>query len=251
LNSFISWIGGKNYLKRTIAHHIPENIQSYIEVFGGAAWVLFYKDQWAEKEIYNDFNGDLANLFRCVKYHGQELQRELSWVLNAREFFDAFKEQLHAPGLTDIQRAARFYYIIKLSYGSNIRSFAAKRRDILSMYEYLRQIEKRLSTVIIENKDFADLIQTYDAEGTVFYLDPPYYGAERYYQVEFTEEDHHRLLHYLKELKGKFLLSYNDSDVIREMYREFPIESVSRQHNLVSRYKEADKVFRELLIRNY
>jgi DNA adenine methylase len=77
MNSFISWIGGKNYLKKYITNRMPENGR-YIEVFGGAAWVLFYKDRHANMEVYNDYNSDLVNLFRCVKYHCSELQRELS-----------------------------------------------------------------------------------------------------------------------------------------------------------------------------
>lgn len=71
MNSFISWIGGKNYLKKTITERIPQSISRYIEVFGGAAWVLFYKDKHANIEVYNDYNSDLTNLFKIVKHHGQ------------------------------------------------------------------------------------------------------------------------------------------------------------------------------------
>ncbi len=86
MNSFISWIGGKNYLKKTIAEIIPDGLDRYIEVFGGAAWVMFYRDKYAAIEVYNDYNSDLTNLFRCVKYHGPELQRELEWVMNSRKY---------------------------------------------------------------------------------------------------------------------------------------------------------------------
>ena len=64
-------------------------------------------------EVYNDVNGNLVNLFRCVKYHPDALQKELEWVLISREqFFDCLS-QADAKGLTDIQRAARFFCAIK------------------------------------------------------------------------------------------------------------------------------------------
>lgn len=69
MNSFITWIGGKNSLKKEICSRIPEKCDRYIEVFGGAAWVLFAKEKHAGMEVYNDANGDLVNLFRVVKCH--------------------------------------------------------------------------------------------------------------------------------------------------------------------------------------
>lgn len=250
MNSFISWIGGKNYLKRAIYRRMPRDISSYIEAFGGAAWVLFYKDRYADTEVYNDFNGDLVNLFRCVKYHRPEIQRELSGLLNSREIFDAFKRQFSVGGMTDIQRAARFFYLIKVSYGANGRNFGCIRKDVTKMTEYLTRIENRLSTVIIEHKDFEDLLRVYDRPCAFFYLDPPYWGTERYYQVKFKQEDHLRLAESLKNLKGRFVLSYNDCEMARDLYKGFTVEEVSRTSNLQLRYSSRP-TYRELLIRNY
>lgn len=73
MNSFIGWIGGKKLLRSEIIKRFPENIGRYVEVCGGAAWVLFGKERHAELEVYNDANGDLVNLFRCIKYHCMEL----------------------------------------------------------------------------------------------------------------------------------------------------------------------------------
>lgn len=135
MNSFISWIGGKNYLKKAIAERIltGQAWDRYVEVFGGAGWVLFYKDQYATTEIYNDYDSNLTNLFRCVKCHSQELQKELMWGLNSREMFNNYRSQMDTPGLTDIQRAARFFLLIKLSYGSNRRTFGCVKKDVLTM----------------------------------------------------------------------------------------------------------------------
>lgn len=41
MNSFIGWVGGKSRLKKYIIPLMPENVERYIEVFGGAGWVFF------------------------------------------------------------------------------------------------------------------------------------------------------------------------------------------------------------------
>lgn len=125
MNSFMGWVGGKNNLKKRIISHFPENYGRYIEVFGGAGWVLFAKDKkQGEMEVYNDLNSDLTTLFKCAKYHPDELQKELLWLPHSRELFFDFVQQLNSAGLTDIQRAARFLYIIKHSFGSTGKTFA-------------------------------------------------------------------------------------------------------------------------------
>lgn len=251
MNSFIGWIGGKKLLRNEITKRFPDNIGRYIEVCGGAGWVLFSKDRHAELEVYNDANGDLVNLFRCIKYHCQELQRELSFMLNSREQFEDFKTQYNVRGMTDIQRAARFFMLIKTSYGSDVRSYGCVKKDIHTMVLYLTKIQKRLARVVIENKDFESLIKVYDKPDALLYLDPPYYMTEKYYQAEFTYGDHKRLNDALKNAKGKFLLSYNDCEYIRELYKDFTIESISRNNKLVGRYTDRDKKYYEIIIRNY
>ncbi|MCX7842802.1 MAG: helix-turn-helix domain-containing protein [Clostridia bacterium] len=130
MNSFIGWIGGKKLLRKEIIKRFPENMGRYIEVCGCAAWVLFAKERHAELEVYNDANGDLVNLFKCIKYHCMELQRELSFMLNSRELFEDFKTQFNTRGMTDIQRAARFFMLIKTSYGSDVRSYGCVKKDV-------------------------------------------------------------------------------------------------------------------------
>lgn len=187
MNSFISWIGGKKLLRKKILENFPERkmFKRYVEVFGGAGWVLFASNKHAEMEVYNDINGNLVNLFRCTKYHPEALQKELEFTLMSREcFFDA-KEQAEIRGLTDIQRAARFYILIKESFGSDTQSFGVRPRNIANTIEYISKVSERLNMVLIENQDFRHILKTYDRDETLFYLDPPYYEAEKYYTDRF------------------------------------------------------------------
>lgn len=80
MDSFLKWIGGKKFLRKQILEQFPdEKLEKYIEVFGGAGWILFSKDRHAKIEVFNDINHDLINLFRCVKYHCEAVQKELEY----------------------------------------------------------------------------------------------------------------------------------------------------------------------------
>lgn len=172
MNSFITWIGGKKLLRKNILEQFPDSTtyNRYIEVFGGAAWVLFGKDKIAKLEVYNDINGKLVNLFKCVKYHPEALQKELEWIFMSREqFFDAIG-QMETRGLTDIQRAARFYIIIHESFGGNCESFRVNSKNMQKKLLDLPEVSNRLSSVVIENLDFEHLIKTYDRQQALFLL---------------------------------------------------------------------------------
>ena len=249
MNSFISWIGGKKLLKRKIMEQFPKNFDRYIEVFGGAGWVLFDKEKHADMEVYNDVNGELVNLFRCVKYHPDALQKELDWTLISREQFFNCVAQNEIQGMTDIQRAARFYCRIKLSFGADLDSFGVRPRNMQKTIAYLQEASKRLNRVVIENVDFERLIKTYDRESALFYCDPPYYDAEKYYPDKFQPEDDVRLRDTLSRIKGKFILSYNDCQEIRDLYAGYDLIEVDRQDNLVT--KTNPRRYRELIIKNY
>ena len=44
-------------------------------------------------EVFNDLDGELINLFRCIKYHREAVQEELKWLLSSRELFFDYMEQ--------------------------------------------------------------------------------------------------------------------------------------------------------------
>lgn len=233
MDSFMTWIGGKKALRGKIVEQFPEpgTYGRYIEVFGGAGWVLFSSDSHAKMEVYNDVNGNLVNLFRCIKYHPDAVQNELQYILISREQFYDAREQIDTRGMTDIQRAARFFILIKESFGADVRSFGLRPRDMDKAKDYLLQVSKRLNKVVIENLDFQKILKNYDKPD------------------RFMPEDHVRLKEALDVIKGKFVLSYNDCEYIRELYRGYHIIEVERLHNLVM--KERKPRYKELIIKNY
>lgn len=251
MDSFIGWIGGKKLLCKQIVSRFPEKMEKYVEVFGGAAWLLFYRERHAEKEIYNDINSELVNLFRMVKYHPEAVEKELEYMLNSREMFLRLRDE-DVDRKTEIQRAARCFFLIKASYGAKLTSFGCTSRNVLKIGD-LAEVQRRLSGVLIENKSFDKLIQAQDGEGTLFYCDPPYYQAEKYYDTggfSFGKEQHILLRDLLREIKGKFVLSYNDDPFVRELYRDFRMEAAERSNNL-GIAAGGKKRYQELIIRNY
>lgn len=249
MNSPITRIGGKKLLRKQICERFPAEgtFNRYIEVFGGAGWVLFYKDKHAPLEVYNDADGQLVNLMRCIKYHATELQREISGYCNAREFFEDAKAHENMRGLTDIQHAARYFLCMKISFGAVGNTYGCNSKNLSNAIDYLTAVQQRLlsTSVVIEHKDFENLINVYDRSTAFFYCDPPYHSTEKYYDIQFGKSDHIRLRDTLAEIKGKFLLSYNDDNFIRELYRDFKIEPVERGNNL------SNGKFKELIITNY
>lgn len=111
MQSFLGWIGGKSALRNAILNRFPDKVGRYIEVFGGAGWVLFGRDPVpGQMEVFNDADGELINIYRCVKYHPEALQKELDGLPDSREVFFDYAAQEHIRGMTDIQRAARSLY---------------------------------------------------------------------------------------------------------------------------------------------
>ena len=250
----MSWVGGKKALRDEIISRFPVDYKRYIEVFGGGGWVLFHKNPGRDFEVYNDFNGNLVNLYRCVREHPTELQEELRYILNARLDFEYMKYMIHSKAvLPDVRRAAYYYALIRYSYASSVDSFGSQPHAMWKNFPLITAAAKRLQSVVIENKDCVKLIKQYDRKESFFYCDPPYYETEGYYEGGgFGRNDHARLAEALVSMQGKFLLSYNDCPEIRDLY-DIPgiyIEGISRLSNMAQRF-DAGCQYPELLISNY
>ena len=257
MNSFMPWVGGKRALREQIVSMFPVFYERYIEVFGGAGWVLFHKNPGNDFEVYNDYNSLLVNLFRCVREKPDELIGHLRYVLNSREDFDRLERLLEDPNIgTEAQRAAWFYQKIRQSYGAALTSFGGQPQDMWAAFPLIGQAHHRLARVVVENQDFERLIRHYDRPVSFFYCDPPYHSTENYYRnvgkKGFTEEDHIRLRDVLLHVQGKFLLSYNDDEFIHRLY-DWPdiyIVETTRIHSMRQRI-EANSQFPELIISNF
>ena len=249
MKSFLAYMGGKSLLAKKIVTKMPEH-DCYCEVFAGAAWLLFKKEEAvSDVEIINDINLDLVTLYRVVKHHLEEFIRYFKWILVSRDEFYRFRKE-DPETLTDIQKAVRFYYLLKLGYAArikdpafNIVTTAKPRMNLLRIEEELSAVHLRLSRVYIENRSYAEVFSRFDKPGTFFYVDPPYYGCEDYYgDGIFARGDFVKLRDILASVSGKFILSINDVDHIRGLFDGFHIETVATSYSAAGKkQKEARK----------
>jgi DNA adenine methylase len=206
MRSFLSYIGGKSRLAGEIAARLPQ-ARCYVEVFGGAAWVLFARDP-SPIEILNDLDGRLVNLYRVVRDRPGALARELALFPRSRVLY---RELCAAPTPGRAVRAAAVHYFLLKNAFSGRAGNGFSASDVWA---------RRLNRVTVEELDFAECLKRYDAPDAVFYLDPPYVSKERFY-AHFKAEDHERLRNALENVQGRWLLSYNDCQAVRHLYRGF------------------------------
>lgn len=246
------WIGGKWQLSKQIVAQISEH-ECYVEPFAGAAWVLFRKEP-STVEVLNDINRDIVTLYRVLQYHLEEFVRTFKWALCSRDEFDRWL-RVAPDTLTDIQRAARFYYVQKLSFGGRLvqptfgtATTRPPRLNLLRIEEELSAAHLRLARVFVENLPYADLIARYDRPTTFFYIDPPYWGCEDYYGKSiFEREDFAQLAAQLRKIRGRFLLSLNDLPEVRTIFQEFRVRSVQCTYSCS---RSSRPVMGEVLISN-
>lgn len=248
----VPWIGGKRRLAKHILPLFPVHT-CYVEPFSGAAALYFLKTP-SKTEVINDINGELVNLYRVVKHHLEEFVRQFKWALVSRQIYKWLQDTPEET-LTDIQRAARFYYLQKQAFGGKVADHtfgtsttSAPRFNLLRIEEELSMAHLRLSRTLIEHLDWQLCIKRYDRPHTLFYCDPPYWGTEGY-GVEFGLENYDHMAELARSIKGKMIISVNDIPEMRQAFDGLNIQTVDISYNLKVTGKATPR--KELVICNF
>jgi DNA adenine methylase len=258
LRGLAPYVGGKRCLASTIIgaiERIPH--ATYVEPFVGMGGVFFRRRERPKLEVVNDWSSDVATLFRVLQRHYLAFVEMLRWQLTTRAEFERLVAT-DASTLTDLERAARFFYLQKTAFGGKVsgRNFGVApidraAFDVTRIIPELEAYHERLAGVVIERLPYADCIARYDRSTTLFFLDPPYLGSEHYYgrgNGFFGREDFNRLAGLLSALKGRFLMTLNDCAETREIFGTFPMKSARVTYRVHGRGQI--KHARELLIRS-
>jgi DNA adenine methylase len=253
MHPIIPWIGGKRRLAKQLLPLIESTEHTcYVEPFAGAAAMLFARPEPAKAEVLNDVHRELVTLYRVVQHHLDEFVRQFRWALTSREMFRWAKLQ-HVDTLTDVQRAARFYYLQQLAFGSKVSSqtfgtatTAPARLNLLRIEEDLSAAHLRLARVTIEHLPWQECVERYDRPHTLFFADPPYWQTEGY-GVPFGWDQYEQLAEAMRRLKGRMILTINDHADVRRLFVEFPTKTTSIQYTVGG--GTAAKPARELIIR--
>lgn len=232
----VPWIGGKRRLAKKLIPYFPKH-SCYVEPFAGGAALFFLRPYPAETEVLNDINGDLIKLYRVVQNHLEEFVRQFKWALSSRQIF-SWMQMTRPETLTDIQAAARFYYLQQLAFGGKVdgRTFgtattAPPGLNLLRLEETLSQAHLRLANAYIEHLPWQKCLEMYDRPHTFFFIDPPYWETEGY-GVDFGFDQYEDLAMRLGQLKGKAIVTLNDHPAIRAAFSKFRIESTKLRYTV-------------------
>lgn len=252
------YLGGKrNLAKRICALIDADDHQTYAEPFVGMGGIFLRRTCQPRAEVINDYSRDVANLFRILQRHYPQFLDHLRFQLTTRaEFMRLINTDPET--LTDLERAARFLYLQRTAFGGKVsgRNFGVSkdrpgRFNLTTLEPMLEDLHSRLSGVVIECLDFGEFITRYDGPQTLFYLDPPYWGNEGDYgKSVFQRADFDRLAQILGHIKGRFIMSLNDVEGVRETFGRFQIEAVETTYT-ISTKNDARGSRGEVLISNY
>lgn len=227
----IRYYGSKYRLAPFIISNFPEH-KVYIEPFGGSAGVLLRKPpSW--HEVYNDLDGELYNLFTVLK--NPSTAAKLKARLSATPYAKVVYEASYQPTSEPVEQAWQFIVRSHLGFSASSclrktgfisTSKKATYMPIKTWPNVPNQIDwytERLQSVAIDNRDALQLIQAHDSEHALFYIDPPYLQATRYYnrkkiyRYEYTPEEHTQMLHLVNNLSGKVVISGYDNELYNDL----------------------------------
>ncbi|MBN8844838.1 MAG: DNA adenine methylase [Sphingomonadales bacterium] len=238
------YIGGKRNLAKRIVERISAiSHTTYAEPFVGMGGIFLRRTFRPQAEVINDWSADVATFFRILQRHYVAFMDMLRFELTTRSRFEELL-RTDPTTLTDLERSARFLYLQRTTFGGKVagRSFGVSpttgaRFDITKLGPLLEAAHERLAPVVIERLAWADFITRYDRPGTLFYLDPPYYGSEKDYVGDdrkplFERSQFEQMAELLGTIRGRFLLSINDHPDVRHVFRAFDFEEVETTYQL-------------------
>lgn len=223
------YIGGKKQLARRLVSIInATEHQTYAEVFVGMGGVFLRRTMRPKCEVINDWSEDVATFFRVIQHHYVAFLDMMRFQVTSRAGFEKLVA-LEPGSLTDLQRSARFLYLQRLAFGGKVagRNFGVAtdrpaRFDVTKLGPMIEAVHERLAGVIIERLPWSDFVRRYDRPGTLFYLDPPYFGSEGDYgQALFDRGQFEVMAEQLRGLHGRFILSLNDHPEVRRIFAGF------------------------------
>jgi len=209
----IGRVGGKSRLCKQLVKKFPDDIKIYCEPFVGGGSVFFEMDKH-DVEIINDLDTDISDIYK-------DIQKVTIDDLNSFIFepdaatFKKLKMSIRSEDV--LERLFRNLYLSKYSYMSNRSHFGDRKNGAyVKLKKNLKKFQDRLSGVVIENLDYKNIIQQYDSNDTFFYLDPPYVNTDDYNHTV----DHTELFELLSQIKGRFLMSLDNGDLVRGLCKK-------------------------------
>ncbi len=216
IKPILKYPGAKNALAPWIIQYLPRTAH-YVEPYAGSLGVFLAKAK-APHEVVNDLSGDVVNLFRVIREHGQELAALVEMTPYSRaEYYESYK-----PADEPLERARRFLVRAWQAHGYKAYCRTGWRHNgsqslqsVTNLWngvpETIRAVAIRLKDAEIECQSALAIIERYKTADTTIYADPPYPLSTRkgrkLYAHEMTDDDHLLLLDALDRHPGPVVLS--------------------------------------------
>lgn len=246
----LAYIGGKRRIAKKLVAMFPEHL-TYVEPFCGGAQVFFQKAP-SQVEVLNDLDGEVVNFLRVCQFHHGELSRCLRFTVASRRLHELYAGQ-DPEALTDVQRAARFLYLQKNSFGGKVTGqnyhyivAAPSNYNPRTLPGVIAAAARRLERVQVEQWPYQKVLERFDRPTTFFFLDPPYVGL-KWYRLNFADDDFRELADCLGRVRGKFLMTINDCGLSREAFGRFNVRGISIAYTASRTVPRVS----ELLVTNY
>jgi DNA adenine methylase len=237
-------VGGKVLLKKKLVDEYfpPSNSYStYVEPFVGGGAVYFYKDKDNHKEIVNDIDPDIYEIFKGFQQYDS---KKIAETVNGDYTKKDFEKLRDAEPTTDFDKFIKTFLLYRLSFFGRGKTFGKPR--INSSFENYKE---RLKDTTILNQDYREVIKKYDGKDTFFYLDPPVRESTgRFYFPAVNPEE---LVNTLKNIKGRFLLSWADTKIKKDLFKDFNIFTVKTKYVGEKTKGSQSKQVKEYIITNY
>jgi len=224
----INRMGGKQYLKKRIVKLIPtEGVNTYVEPFAGGGKIFLELPHPYPHEVLNDLDKMIYFMWKDIKQVGISSIEKMDFT-PSREKFNHLKSMTKFS--SPAQRLYRNLYINQYSYIHNNLSYfnQGSLQYKERLLKTIGKLKERLADVVILNQDFRKVIRKYDSPTTFFYIDPPYFETTGYGLDIITPED---VYNSLKNIKGRFLLSYNNHPKVRKAFKDYKIKRIKTRHS--------------------
>lgn len=255
MQAFFGRVGSKRKILNNILKLIPAH-KIYGEPFVGGGSVYFGKEP-APKEYINDLDKSLIEGYRLLK-KAPPVEELLKYAVKPKYMskddptvIKQIQSFVNRKPKNNAEKLLQLLYISRNTFGNKWTGFIYKGSTHISKIKKIDQYRERLQNTTISKQDYKAFIKKIDSKDTFFYLDPPYEDSDKLYKFDFVNLE--EMANILKNIKGKFLLSINDSPNVRRIFKGFNIRTILFKGTYDDKeYKTiGTKDRRELFISNY
>lgn len=263
IKSPLRYPGGKSKAIKFIAPLIP-SFDEYREPFvGGGSVFIYLKQKFPDKKFWiNDIYENLFLFWYYVKDNSSELCSQVQFwrskFSDGKELYKFLSENISS--FNNIQKAAAFFVFNRITFSGTTESggfsdAAFHKRFTPSSIKRIQELSHIMENITITNFDYQKVVEE-PGKNVFIFLDPPYYSATKsalYGKKGHLHKsfDHERFANALKNIQHKWLITYDNSDYIKNLFSFAYIKEWNLTYGMRNVGKFSTKNGKELFISNY